>query len=244
VRPAQAVMAELAAAGLTAAQLALIMELSAAVATEARPTIDQAAENKRAYDREYRKAHPRTKSYDNNEPNDSSPDGSPKDIYQTPSLAPVSKTEAKASLKSPVQREKLEAIGSCLRVAFPPPPEVADGVWADFLRSPKRRKAGMSQTAYAGICRNLIELAEHGFPPGEMIALAVERGWTTVKLDWVLNTDERKPRHGQSSANVTSLRGSRPDPALDMWRAAIADENEENNLRAGPALPALGSGGP
>lgn len=80
---------------------------------------------------------------------------------------------------------------------FPPPQDVPPEVWADFLNSPKRRKAGMSATAYAGIVNNLVVLAEHGFPPGEMVALAVERGWTTVKLDWVLN--ERTQRNERSN---------------------------------------------
>jgi hypothetical protein len=76
---------------------------------------------------------------------------------------------------------------------YPAPDGVPDDVWDDFLKSPKRRKAGMSATAYSGIKNNLASLAEHGFPPGEMIALAVERGWITVKLEWVQN-NERKPR--------------------------------------------------
>ena len=76
------------------------------------------------------------------------------------------------------------------------PPGVPDETWADFLKSPKRKKAGMSQTAYAGICNNLNELAEHGYPPGAMVALAVERGWTTVKLEWVQN-DKRNNSMGR-----------------------------------------------
>jgi hypothetical protein len=197
VRPAQAVMAELAAAGLTPAQLALVMELSAAVATEARPTIDHAAENKRAYDREYRKAHPRTKSYDNNEPNDLSPDGSPKDIYQTPSLTPVSKTQ-----------------------------------WAAF-RS-QRRKA-LNARSYTLLCNKLTKLAEDGWPPGDMIDLAIERGWETVFAP-------RTPNHGQSTSNVTSLRGSRPDPALDLSEPRvppkIARIISELGLRYRPSVQA------
>jgi hypothetical protein len=132
-------------------------------------------------------------------------------------------SEAKASSPKP-------------RAKFPAPDGVPEEVWKDFLASPKRRKAGMSATAYAGITNNLRTLAEHGYPPGKMIALAVERGWTTVKLEWVQN-DER-----QSSSNITSLRGHRPDPALDLVRAASAAEDRENRWGAGSSVPAIGSG--
>jgi hypothetical protein len=79
-----------------------------------------------------------------------------------------------------------EAKASSPRV-WPLPPGVSFQVWTDFLKSPNRRKAGMSETAYAGIVNNLRTCAEHGFPPGETLALAVERGWKTVKLEWVQN---------------------------------------------------------
>lgn len=91
-------MGDLAASGLTPAQLALVMELSAAVATEARPAIDRAAENKRAYDREYRKAHPRadrTISYEHDDngaapclDKETSP-GPPKEIKPIPCVRAV-----------------------------------------------------------------------------------------------------------------------------------------------------------
>jgi hypothetical protein len=125
----------------------------------------------------------------------------------------VEKPSPKGESKNPVvQDEKRQAIASCLRVAFPPPNGVSDEVWGDFLRSPKRRKAGMSKTAYSGICNNLVLLAEHGFPPGEMIALAVERGWTTVKLEWV-----------QNEQRTNSLGRNQPADGLSSTaRAAIA----------------------
>jgi DNA-binding transcriptional regulator YhcF (GntR family) len=100
---------------------------------------------------------------------------------------------------------------------FPAPQGVMQEVWDDFLASPKRRKAGMSGTAYAGILNNLQILAEHGFPPGRMIALAVERGWTTVKLDWVQN-DERS----QTNRGSQRMAGHQPDGLSSTARAAIA----------------------
>jgi hypothetical protein len=50
MRPAQEIMAQLAGSNLTTEQLALVMELSAAVATEARPVEDRAAARRRKRD--------------------------------------------------------------------------------------------------------------------------------------------------------------------------------------------------
>lgn len=98
------------------------------------------------------------------------------------------------TIREPVSSEAKAS--SLSRGKFPPPPDVPDEIWKDFLASPKRRKAGMSATAYAGITNNLRICAEHGFPPGETLALAVERGWTTVKLEWVLEDGRRTRTNG------------------------------------------------
>lgn len=52
MRASRDIMVDLAASGLTMAQQALIMELASTLSAEARPVVDKAAENKRAYDRE------------------------------------------------------------------------------------------------------------------------------------------------------------------------------------------------
>lgn len=97
------------------------------------------------------------------------------------------------------------------RQSFLPPSGVPDQIWSDFLASPKRRKAGMSETAYSGIVNNLDELAEHGYPPGKMIKLAVERGWVTVKLDWV---------RGQQNGSTANRQGPSADGLSSTTRAA------------------------
>lgn len=53
MRAAAEVMGALASSGLTAEQLALVMELAATVASEARPVEDKAAQRRRERDREY-----------------------------------------------------------------------------------------------------------------------------------------------------------------------------------------------
>jgi hypothetical protein len=121
------------------------------------------------------------------------------------SLGTVISSEAKASSQRPRKKS-----------GFVAPDGVPSDAWSDFLDSPKRRKAGMSATAYAGIKNNLTKLAEHGFPPGEMIALAVERGWTTVKLEWVLNDQQqRNSRYERPDSNPTATALSRVIGAIE-----------------------------
>lgn len=104
------------------------------------------------------------------------------------------------------------------REKFESPAGVPDQVWHDFLHSPKRRKAGMSKTAYNGICNSLQKLADNGYPPGDMVALAVERGWLTVKLEWVQN-EQRTQGNRQSSDGLSST-----------TRAALAVFGPSNRL--------------
>lgn len=64
MRAAAEIMIEIASSGLTPAQLALVMELSATVAAEARPVVDEAAERRRERDREYQAGRRRQMSAD------------------------------------------------------------------------------------------------------------------------------------------------------------------------------------
>ena len=72
MRQSRAIMADLAASGMTPDQIALVMELSAAVSAEARPVEDQSAARRRQRDREYqaekRAAERRQTSADSDDP--------------------------------------------------------------------------------------------------------------------------------------------------------------------------------
>lgn len=99
-------------------------------------------------------------------------------------------------------------------------------------------------------------LREHGID-GWRVAIARARAshylagadppsWFTfswiIKAENFLKLTEGNYDRNRSSANIASLRGARPDPALDLLRAARAAEDREDSWRAGPSLPALGSG--
>lgn len=66
--------------------------------------------------------------------------------------------------------------------------------------------------------------------------------WDKALWNWLGRRHDELYRHRQSSNNITSLRGHRPDPALDLLRAASAAEDRENSWGAGPSVPAIGSG--
>lgn len=94
MRAARDVMADLAATGMTPDQIALVMELTAAISAEARPVADEAAERRRERDREYqaqKRAERRQISADSSDVADAATDLD-KNIPQTPyknSIPPV-----------------------------------------------------------------------------------------------------------------------------------------------------------
>jgi hypothetical protein len=182
MRPAQSVMADLAAAGLSPEQLALVIELSACVAAEARPAIDKAAENKRSYDRQYQseRRKNRTKSYDSCD-QAVPPEVSPKN-NQTPSLPPVSPIVISNEITPPIAEPEIAL-----------KPEHVVEVWNDLATkhglapvkkiTPERRKKLTSfirrhtiddiTEAIAAIPRSPFLLGQNG------------RGWQ-ASFDWFL----------------------------------------------------------
>jgi hypothetical protein len=148
-------------------------------------------------------------------------------LQQPNATPPETETEAK--------REKKEAIASCLRAAWPCPDGVEADHWRDFRRNRKTKRMTDSETAYQGQLRELEKLSDDEWPPGRLVQHAAEKGWGSI-------CDPRTPRNGQSANNVTSLRGTRPDPALDLLRAARAAENGEADRGARTTLPAIRSG--
>jgi hypothetical protein len=70
-----------------------------------------------------------------------------------------------------------EAKASSPRARFCAPHGVSDEQWAAFR---KQRKKPINERSYILLCNKLSKLAEDGWPPGDMIDLAIERGWETV----------------------------------------------------------------
>ncbi|WP_162527164.1 helix-turn-helix domain-containing protein [Sphingomonas solaris] len=98
---------------------------------------------------------------------------------------------------------------------MPPPAAVSDEQWAGFLAMRRAKRQTLTPRAYELLCRKLVDLTEAGWPPGDLIDLAVERNWTTVYEP----RNERSPnaqRHHQDS-------GRRDGPVNPMVRAAADD---------------------
>ncbi len=136
---------------------------------------DNAAERRRAWDRERKREQREAERLSGGMSGGNPPDPSPN---ERDNLTPTRvKTDPKGSSKSLVEIEKIEAIGACLRKAFPEPNGVTAEQWSAFRG---QRKKKLNDRSYALLCRKLDKLAEAGWPPGEMIDLAIERGWETV----------------------------------------------------------------
>lgn len=97
-----------------------------------------------------------------------------------------------------------------------------------------------------------------GWPPGKLDAEieqwrahhdargATMKDWDAAFRTWVHNAEKFGNRYGRPSQPATSLRGSRPDPALDMWRQAQAEiraaEDPGADCGSRIALPPYGEG--
>lgn len=100
-------------------------------------------------------------------------------------------------VKEPVDNPSIEgsskrarATGGKKQVVFACPAGVDPMDWASLLANRKAKRSPMTEGAYRQITNKLAAWADAGWPPGPIVANAVERGWTTV-----FETDEMK--HGK-----------------------------------------------
>lgn len=149
------------------------------------------------------------------------PDRPPTPATQAPKpLGTVNSSEAKASKQ---------------RAKFPAPSGVGDDQWKAFQA---QRKKPLNDHSYKLLTKKLDGLADDGFPPGEMIDLAIERGWETVFKPYQPR-DQQHGRAAQSNSNPRSR-------LLDALNAADAElaRSAVNEDHAGTwlALPSARTG--
>jgi hypothetical protein len=172
-------MADLASSGLTAEQLALVMELSATVAAEARPVEDKAALRRRAKDRAYQ-AERRRQNRQISADSDDALGSNDRDILTSQENLPQ---EAKASLPQGAKRTKTSVLWPC-------PAGVEPGHWRDFLANRARKRCASTQTALNGVLADIAKFADDEWPPGRLVEYAAARGWASIN-------DPRKNPYGE-----------------------------------------------
>lgn len=129
-----------------------------------------------------------------------------------------------------------------------PRPEWADpAVWADFLVNRKRKRLSNTATAHKGFLEDIARLTDPQWPPGRLLEVATRKGhagiYPSIKDDHSGHAPQRRVDA------QPDLRGSRPDPSLDLLRSARAAEEAERAAGGGQdhwgawaALPPVGSG--
>jgi uncharacterized protein YdaU (DUF1376 family) len=117
---------------------------------------------------------------------------------------------------------------------FPRPAWADKQTWSDWMAVRKKKRATNSATAYAGFLSDIERLADDEWPPPRLLQFAVSRSWAGIY-------DPREEGNGRQRQPTESIRGTRPDPALDMWldvqreRAAFGDPGTGGGSRL--ALP-------
>ena len=126
--------------------------------------------------------------------------------------APVQKTHqcknplesgAKSAPKPSVTVISSEAKASSPRMKFVAPHGVSADQWEAFR---KQRKKPINDRSYLLLKNKLAKLAEDGWPPGDMIDLAIERGWETVFAPRNFNGQQRNQPDDGLSATTRAAR--------------------------------------
>lgn len=191
------VLDALLAAGATAEMIVAAVKADACHEEERRAhRREKDAERQRRW-RAERHAPSRVTECDNGDERDETP--SPDKAPQTPKINPTPPGGGAPA------RE-----GRAVRSGFAAPDGVTAEQWTSFLG---QRKKKLTPRAYSLLCAKLVRFADAGWPPGEMIDLAIERGWETV-------FEPKDHRNGQRSHTV------RPEFDLGnpLVRAGVARE--------------------
>lgn len=196
------------AAGVTGeALIAAIADMEAAAPVQ----VDEAAERRRAYDRERKRNAKRNSTGIPPESAESAED---------PSLSrPLSpQTPLTPTHTHPDITPRARKGGD-----FPMLDCTDADTWADFLRNRKAKRLPNTATAHRKLESDLAEVsARTGWPPGEVFAACVAKGWGAI-YDPRETTNDR-PKQRSSTAR---------EPLIDIARSVAADMEREAAARAG-----------
>ncbi|MEH3107133.1 MAG: hypothetical protein PGN09_07585 [Sphingomonas fennica] len=92
---------------------------------------------------------------------------------------PLTAALAIAAYLAEVERAAAGAAAKRWR-GMPPPAGVPDASWRGFLDNRRSQRKTLTPHAYTLLVHKLTKLTEDGWPPGQLIDTATERGWLTV----------------------------------------------------------------
>lgn len=173
MREARAIMGDLAVSGLSPDQMALMMELAASLAMEARPSVDAQAERRRAKDRDRKRVNPPRNSAESTESAEAKIP--PNDIYSNPP-EPLS---AKADCPPGLEDRVVSAWNETAETA---------GLPQSRLLNPKRKaalRARAKEHGEAAVFEAIRNTGRSKFHCGEN-----DRGWK-ADLGWLLTSPEK-----------------------------------------------------
>jgi len=244
MRPAREIMGDLAATGMTPDQIALVMELSAAVSAEARPVADEAANRRRERDKEYqaqKRNERRQISADSDDTADAAPFPAPPNENN---LTPPTHTPENISTREAAEAHVVDWLEWREKNPFPRQHWSPKPLWADFLKNRKAKTLPNTVAAHDKLLRD-IEAAclRTRWPPGKVFRACVEQGWgaiyDTAEMKEAINGQQPRKPNGRPG-------NSGPDPILDALARATAEArelerspaNQAGGFRTGYALPA------
>lgn len=150
-------------------------------------------------------------------------------------------TESPNTSRTTTKRKKTTSSPFLALNTYPMPEGVDPQHWTDFLANRKRKRLANTASAHEQLISDLARHATPAWPVARLVAFAAGKGWASVRNP---DGDTRHDQFmGRSGAPAIGIRGSRPDPALDLYLAAQAElaaeragEDQSADCGAWPSL--------
>jgi hypothetical protein len=94
---------------------------------------------------------------------------------------------------------------------FKMPPDVSDGVWEDFVKHRKAKRAPVTETVINSIRHEALKIA---WTLDRALAEVCARGWQGFKSEWITNNQSKGNQNATSHHNLT--KAQRADIALGI----------------------------
>ena len=103
------------------------------------------------------------------------------------------------------------------------PAALSQGIWTDYWQWRAQNKYPTNQHVVNRIASQLQQCDEAGYPPDEALVTAMERGWRTVKLDWLENANAKGTRAGGNGSRAKRV----ADTLDDIIRNGLPEERAD-----------------